>query len=111
MIVIKQVSIDTNATIIAHVQCEDPIGLNEEDRIRKMLGNFYAKEKRDFARVAVQIAGAAILFRTISNCKRPPTHEEIAMVLRAINCFTPNAISRPSHKKRSAVATSHSHAT
>jgi hypothetical protein len=100
MIVIKKVSIDPCAEVIAYIQCEGSVGLNEEDKIREMLRNFYAKEKRDFARVVVQIVGAVILFRTIANCKRRPTKEDIVLVLQAVNCFTPNAHSRPLPKKR-----------
>lgn len=91
----------SSATIIAHIQCQGSIDLSEEDKIRKLLGKFYAKEKPDFARVAMEINGPVILFRTVHNCKRPPTNEDIEKLLQAINCQKIPVTERPLHKKRS----------
>lgn len=107
MISIKEIKIDASATIIAHIQCQNSVSLSEEDKIRKLLGKFYTKEKPDFARVAMEINGPVILFRAVHNCKRPPANEDIAKLLQAINCQKIQVTERPLHKKRSESVSHH----
>jgi|GEM_PF-6107414 len=102
MIQAKEVSIDPSAKIIARISCEGIVGLKEEDRLRNMLYNFYTRKSREFSRVAIEVIGMVILFRTIPNCKRSPNEEDIAQILVALNLMKEKA-PKPEPRKRLAV--------
>jgi len=105
MIQAKEVSIDPSAKIIARISCEGIVGLKEEDRLRNMLYNFYTRKSREFSRVAIEVIGMVILFRTIPNCKRSPNEEDIAQILVALNLMKlmKEKAPKPEPRKRLAV--------
>lgn len=85
--------------VVAWVICEEGIDLKEEDTLRAMLENFYTKKNPPFARLAIRVEGKKIFFRSKPNCKRPPNDEEVIALLKAINCYPRETLTRAQLKK------------
>lgn len=86
--------------VVASIICDTSVNLKEEDTIRTMLGNFYTKKNPKFAHLAVRVEGKMIFFRSKPNCKRPPNDEEVIAILKAINCYPRETITRSHIKVR-----------
>jgi len=101
LVSVKGVWLHHSEGVSALVVCEDSVNLREEDTLRVMLENFYKKKQPGFAHLAIRVEGKIIYFRSKPNCKRlPPSDGEMIALLKAINCYPREVLTKAHIKKK-----------